>query len=114
MALDTTTPPHLSHSSPRTGDLHALCYGLNHGIQLATLTKKGSFSPTQPSQRTSAQLTQQNPGVGVDDGSSANDVTARGFFFRALVVVVGVFGYLYWDSEHNTMLKAPGIELKRN
>lgn len=33
---------------------------------------------------------------------------------RALVVAVGVLGYTYWDSEHNTVVKAPGIEIKKN
>lgn len=32
----------------------------------------------------------------------------------ALVIVVAVLGYLYWDSQQNTVLKAPGITIKKN
>ena len=38
----------------------------------------------------------------------------RGFIVVALVVIVGVLGYLYWDSENNTLFKAPGVEIKKN
>ena len=38
----------------------------------------------------------------------------RGFIIGVLVVIVGVLGYLYWDSEHNALFKAPGVEIKRN
>jgi hypothetical protein len=31
-----------------------------------------------------------------------------------LVVAVAVVGYLYWDSQHNTVLKVPGVEIKKN
>jgi hypothetical protein len=37
----------------------------------------------------------------------------RGFIIGALIVAVGLLGYLYWDSEHNTLFKAPGIEIKK-
>jgi hypothetical protein len=36
------------------------------------------------------------------------------FIVGALVVAVGVLGYLYWDSQHNTVFKAPGVEIKKN
>lgn len=36
----------------------------------------------------------------------------RGFIMGALVVAVGVLGYLYWDSQHNVLIKAPGAEIK--
>ena len=32
----------------------------------------------------------------------------------ALIVAVAVLGYLYWDSQNNTIFKAPGIEIKKN
>ena len=32
----------------------------------------------------------------------------------ALFVAVGVLGYLYWDSNYNTVFKAPGVEIKKN
>jgi hypothetical protein len=40
------------------------------------------------------------------------EVEMRSFIIGALVIAVGVLGYLYWDSEHNTLFKAPGIEIK--
>jgi len=42
------------------------------------------------------------------------EAVMRGFIIGVLVVVVGVLGYLYWDSEHNTLFKAPGVEIKKN
>ena len=38
----------------------------------------------------------------------------RGFIIGALLVTVRVLGYLSWDGEHNTLIKAPGVEIKRN
>lgn len=38
----------------------------------------------------------------------------RTLIIGALLVLVGVLGYLYWDSEHNTLFKAPGVEIKKN
>jgi hypothetical protein len=38
----------------------------------------------------------------------------RSLVIGALVVAVAVLGYLYWDSQHNTVFKAPGVEIKRN
>lgn len=38
----------------------------------------------------------------------------RGFIIGALVVAVGVLGYLYWDSKQDTLVKAPGVEIKKN
>jgi hypothetical protein len=40
------------------------------------------------------------------------EVEMRSFIIGVLFVAVGVLGYLYWDSEHNTVFKAPGIEIK--
>lgn len=37
----------------------------------------------------------------------------RSFIIGALFVAVAVLGYLYWDSEHNTVFKAPGVEIKK-
>ena len=36
----------------------------------------------------------------------------RGLVIVALAVAVGVLGYLYWDAEHNTVFKAPGVEIR--
>lgn len=38
----------------------------------------------------------------------------RSFIIGALVVAAGVLGYLYWDSHYNTVVKAPGVEIKKN
>ena len=32
----------------------------------------------------------------------------------ALLIGVAVRGYLYWDSQHNTVVKLPGVEIKKN
>jgi hypothetical protein len=32
----------------------------------------------------------------------------------ALVIAVAVMGYLYWDSQQNTVVKLPGVEIKKN
>jgi hypothetical protein len=39
---------------------------------------------------------------------------AKSFLIGALLVVAAALGYLYWDSQHNTILKAPGVEIKKN
>ena len=41
-------------------------------------------------------------------------MNGRSFMLAALVVAVGVLGYLYWDSHNNTIFKAPGVEIKKN
>jgi hypothetical protein len=38
----------------------------------------------------------------------------RSFVIGALVIGVGVLGYLYWDAHQNTVFKAPGVEIKKN
>ena len=38
----------------------------------------------------------------------------KSFVIGALVVAVGVLGYLYWDSHENTLVKVPGVEIKKN
>jgi hypothetical protein len=40
--------------------------------------------------------------------------TMNNFLIGALVIAVAVLGYLYWDSRENTVLKAPGVEIKKN
>jgi hypothetical protein len=45
---------------------------------------------------------------------NAKEVPMRGFIIGVLVIGVGVLGYLYWDSQHNTVFKAPGVEIKKN
>jgi predicted negative regulator of RcsB-dependent stress response len=32
----------------------------------------------------------------------------------ALLIAVVVLGYLYWDSQENTVFKMPGVEIKKN
>jgi hypothetical protein len=41
-------------------------------------------------------------------------MNAQSFLIGALVVAVGVLGYLYWDSQNNTVFKAPGVEIRKN
>lgn len=38
----------------------------------------------------------------------------KSLLIGALIVASAVLGYLYWDSQHNTVFKAPGVEIKRN
>ena len=38
----------------------------------------------------------------------------KSLLIGALIVGMGVFGYMYWDSQHNTVVKAPGVEIKKN
>jgi len=32
----------------------------------------------------------------------------------ALLIGIVVLGYLYWDSQQNTVFKAPGVAIKKN
>jgi hypothetical protein len=45
---------------------------------------------------------------------SWKEVIMRSFVIGALVVAVAVLGYLYWDSQHNTLVMLPGVEIKKN
>jgi hypothetical protein len=47
-------------------------------------------------------------------GVSQKEDPMRSFVIGALVVAVAVLGYLYWDAQHNTVFKAPGVEIKKN
>ena len=38
----------------------------------------------------------------------------RGFIIWSSGHCRGVLGYLHWDSEHNTLFKVPGVEIKKN
>jgi hypothetical protein len=38
----------------------------------------------------------------------------KSFLIGVLVVAIAVIGYLYWDSQHNTLVKVPGVEIKKN
>jgi predicted negative regulator of RcsB-dependent stress response len=38
----------------------------------------------------------------------------KSLLIGVLLIGVGVFGYLYWDSHYNTVFKAPGVEIKKN
>ena len=38
----------------------------------------------------------------------------RSIIIGVLVVAVAVLGYLYWDSQENTVLKVPGVTIKKN
>jgi predicted negative regulator of RcsB-dependent stress response len=59
---------------------------------------------------------QQTLRFGVDSDRNRRDAGMNGksFIIGALVVAVGVLGYLYWDSQQNTVVKLPGAEIKNN
>lgn len=38
----------------------------------------------------------------------------KSMFIGALVIAVAVMGYLYWDSQENTVVKVPGVTIKKN
>jgi hypothetical protein len=61
----------------------------------------------------SPQARQQRPTSRVVP-AQARRTAVKAFVIGALVVAVGVLGFLYWDSEHNTLVKAPGVEIKKN
>jgi hypothetical protein len=42
----------------------------------------------------------------------ARAMDGKSLLIGALLVGVVVLGYLYWDSTHNTVFKAPGVEIK--
>jgi hypothetical protein len=39
---------------------------------------------------------------------------SRSLLVGMLLVGVAVLGFLYWDSQHNTVFKAPGVEIKNS
>jgi hypothetical protein len=49
-----------------------------------------------------------------DAKRNLEDAIMKSFVIGALAVAVAVLGYLYWDSQHNTIFKAPGVEIKKN
>jgi hypothetical protein len=61
-----------------------------------------------------AQALQQTEVDCVHGDATVKEIIMRSFVIGALVIAVGVLGYLYWDSEHNTVFKAPGVEIKKN
>jgi len=38
----------------------------------------------------------------------------KSLLIGALIAGMGILGYLYWDSQHNTVVKLPGVEIKKN
>jgi hypothetical protein len=38
----------------------------------------------------------------------------KSFLIGVLVIAVAVVGYLYWDSQHNSLVKLPCVEIKKN
>jgi hypothetical protein len=61
-----------------------------------------------------AQAVQRKVSFSIDGNAIAREASMRSFIIGALVVAIGVLGYLHWDSEHNTLFKAPGVEIKKN
>ena len=48
------------------------------------------------------------------DNLSEAVMDAKSLLIGALLVGVAAVGDLYWDSAHNTVFKAPGVEIKKN
>jgi len=38
----------------------------------------------------------------------------KSLIIGVLLIGIVVLGYLYWDSQQNTVFKAPGVEIKKN
>jgi hypothetical protein len=38
----------------------------------------------------------------------------KSMLIGALIIAVAVLGYLYWDSQNNTIVKVPGVTIKKN
>jgi hypothetical protein len=38
----------------------------------------------------------------------------KSMLIGAPIIGVAVLGYLYWDSQHNTVLQVPGVTIKKN
>ena len=47
-------------------------------------------------------------------GVGEADMDGRSMLIGILLVCVLVLGYLYWDRQHNTVFKAPGVEIRKN
>jgi hypothetical protein len=62
------------------------------------------------------KLCNKSPSAALTLRRSWREATMNGksMLIGALVVAVGVLGYLYWDSQHNTVLKVPGVTIKKN
>jgi hypothetical protein len=64
-----------------------------------------------------AQALQRKPFSSVDAYVEVGEratMNAKSMLIGALIVAVGVLGYLYWDSQRNTVLKVPGVTIKKN
>jgi hypothetical protein len=65
--------------------------------------------------RGSNRLWNENcPGALSYDEAGGQKMDSKSLLIGALLVGVGVLGYLYWDSQHNTVFKAPGVEIRKN
>jgi predicted negative regulator of RcsB-dependent stress response len=38
----------------------------------------------------------------------------KSMLIGALIIAVAVLGYLYWDSQNNTIVKVPGVTIKKS
>jgi len=67
--------------------------------------------------RLQAQALQRNGSARrLSDNSKQKELAMDGksLLIGALIVGMGVLGYMYWDSQHNTVVKLPGVEIKKN
>jgi hypothetical protein len=72
---------------------------------------------TKRLRRLQAQALQRNgPARRLSDNSKQEELVMDGksLLIGVLLVGMGVLGYLYWDSQHNTVVKLPGVEIKKN
>jgi hypothetical protein len=63
-----------------------------------------------------ARALQRNGVFRVAPGSKQENkvMDGRSMVIGALLIGVAVLGYMYWDSQHNTVVKLPGVEIKKN
>ncbi len=41
-------------------------------------------------------------------------MNGKSILIGALLVAAAVLGYLYWDSQQNTVIKVPGVTIKKS
>jgi predicted negative regulator of RcsB-dependent stress response len=52
--------------------------------------------------------------VDLDWAGERSTMDGRSILIAALLIAVAVVGYLYWDSQQNTVVKLPGVTIKKN
>jgi predicted negative regulator of RcsB-dependent stress response len=52
--------------------------------------------------------------VDLDWAGERSTMDGRSILIGALLIAVAIVGYLYWDSQQNTVVKLPGVTIKKN